>query len=287
MDMPNVKTINMNKDDGENSKMNQNVYHRCTNKHDETMKSLNEIIKIHKQIKESIKEDTKNTEQIIMDHRQNLQIHKIILKALDNKYNIKESDEELDIKYTGSAEELVKNTPLKFRSLDVEMLKLDVEDQKYVKLIKKLYCSEKDMRVKRQEGEDSKKQKIKHKECEPGLHVRLLKQIINLYIELEYWLNTVIKVRIDIEMAQKSLENDQIELIKMMTEKHKKDMLLLKVTREVTKLQNLCNIYEKEKTNLLLVLKDKKNETSGTKSFSASISQKSLSPQKSHKHQQK
>lgn len=270
MEMPNVETIDINKDDGEESElMNQDTYHRSMNNHEKIMKNLGEILKIHKKIRETDKKAMKYHERVIINYEQELRSHKIILKLFDNEYSM--SDEELDITCIDSIEKYLMK-PLDFESLDVEMPKLDF-DQPYVKIIEKLYYKKKNVQVKDQENEDNKKQKIKHEDCESDLHTMLLEKIINLYAEMKWWLNNVIQLYRKYEWWQQGFEENVIQLMTMMTERQKTEQELMKVITKVTKLQNLYNSYEKEKANLL---KNKSDKTSGRESFNASTSQKRM-----------
>jgi len=223
-----VEISNMNKDDDEeNELMKQSAYIRLM--------------------------ATKNHEEI-----KRLRLYKTLYKIiLYNKYNM--SDKELKIPRTDSVEQYKTD---KFLDLEDELPKFDPENQEYMKMIKKLCCIEKDIRIKRQENEEenSKSQKIKHEEYESDIHIMLLNRIMELYTEIEWW--------------QQRFQKNKNKLMAVMIERQKREIELMKLATKVTKLQNLCNSYEKKKINLLLQLKNK-NKTSGTESFNASTLQKS------------
>ncbi|GAB1860656.1 hypothetical protein CAJAP_01735 [Camponotus japonicus] len=249
MESPN-KMIKMDKDnDKESEPVNQNAYLRFMN-NKEIMENYVEIMNNHKEIMKIHEKITKNYEK-------KLRIHKILRKILHNKHNI--SDKELEITRTDSIGQNVMN---KFLELEGEMPKFVFEDQQYTEMIEKLCCNE-DIHVKCQQDENKsidKKQKIKHGEDESDIHIMLLNRIMKLYTEIEWWLQRV--------------EENQITLMTLITEKHKIEIELMKLATKVTKFQNLCNSYEKEKTNLQL--KNKNNKTSGMESSNLSTLQKSI-----------
>lgn len=196
---------------------------------------------------------TKNHEEI-----KKIRLQKMLLEIiLCNKYNM--SDEKLEVLPT-DFEQYKTN---KFLELQNKILKLELGNQRYMKMIDELCCNEEDIRVKQKdENKNSKKRKIKHEEDEPDMHIILFKKIMELYTGIEWW--------------QQRFQESQQELMTMIIERQKTESELMKLIMKITKLQNLCNLYEKEKKNVLLLLKDKNNNKSRTRSFNGSTLQKSI-----------